>query len=272
MKKIIFLLLLTSFLSFNLRGYSAYPSWTVSQRNLFGNIVLMEKKLIEYIKIADQNKSKYEPQWRVSELTYYLWENYMFKKDYKKCFDIIKVGYKYGKRALKIKPNGKEALFWFSANVGIYGLLKGPTNVLQLAPQGRKLLEKLSVVDPKMTFEKGSWARILGKIYAFIPSFPISFGNIEKGIYLLNKTVAAYPNYGINWNFLGEAYLVKGEIFKAKSLFEKNILMLKNSDQTIYANRRDLRISKTLLKLTKKYILEGKTHISYSVLSKEEYN
>jgi len=258
MKKLLIILLYFGFVvSINADSYK-YPSWVDAQRNLYGNSKLMEKTLQKYKKLADNNPLNCEAQYKVAELTYYLWEVYSFdKKSVEIRTRLINVGVEYSKKALKVDSNSIPAMFWFVANIGVYGMMKGPQNVLNLAPIGRKLTYKMVKLDPDMIFERGSWGRLLGKLYSFLPSFPISFGNINKGTVILEKVYKKYPDYGINIFFLAESYAIKGELAKAKDLLEMGIKKLKNSDLTIFVNRKDLRISKNLLRLVNKSIKNG---------------
>ena len=254
-------------------GVYKYPSWVDAQRYLYGNTTLMEKTLQKYKNIADKYPLDCEAQYKVAELTYYLWEVYTFeKKNESLRTRLIQIGVKYSKRALKINPNSVPAMFWFVANIGVYGLMKGPQNVLKYAPIGRKLLFRMAKQDPNMIFERGSWGRLLGKLYAFLPSFPMSFGDIDKGIALLKKVYQKYPDYGINIYFLAEAYAIAGKDIKAMDLLEKGIKIIGNSDLTLFVNRKDLRIMKNLLKLMNKHIKEGKNFVKPTELIAVEHN
>ncbi len=263
------LILVSSFLN-PLYSYN-YPDWTKAQRYLFGDLKKMEEALPFYIKLAEKNKNDYTAQWKVAELCYYLWENYRFGGNLAGQWKAAKNGYYYGWKGVLLNPNGIEGLFWYAADKGVWGILNGPLNSLKEAVKVKKYLFRLKSLDPQAKFEKGSWARILGKVYVFSPPFPVGFGDVTEGIRILTFAVEKYPDYGINRNFLAESYMAIGKIDVAEKLLKKNVEILKKADQTIYVNRRDLRIARNLLLLIREYKGKKENRVPASVILEAEY-
>ncbi len=57
---------------------------------------------------AENNPNNYEAQWRIAELCFFMWENYMFAGNRKKAYKVSKIGLIYARRAVRLNPYGYD--------------------------------------------------------------------------------------------------------------------------------------------------------------------
>jgi tetratricopeptide (TPR) repeat protein len=94
-------------------------------------------------------------------------------------------GERYAEKAIQADPANAQGYFWKSGNLGKIGLIRGPLNSLSMVPELKALLSKTIELDPAE--EKAFYA--LGQLYAKVPGWPLSFGNIDQGVSLARKSV-----------------------------------------------------------------------------------
>jgi len=91
------------------------------------------------------------------------------------------------------------------------GALDKLPKVVELAQKAISLDEKYDYAGP---------LRFLGALYVQAPEMG-SIGDKDKGITILEKAVAHFPEYPINQFFLGEAYFKDEQYDKAKAMLKK---------------------------------------------------
>ena len=125
-------------------------------------------------------------------------------------------GKEYAQQAIDADPSNPEGYFWKSGNMGKVGLIRGPLNSLGMVPTLQTLLSKTVQLNP--TDDKAYFA--LGQLYAKLPGWPISFGNIDyavslarKSTMLLDRRIATGAPVNVDFDFYLEL---------ARDLYQRN--------------------------------------------------
>lgn len=145
-----------------------------------------EQELKRLLPTAGDDRTRGEINWRLARV--YL--NYGdAAKDAGKPDDqviaIYRSGEAFADTAINQEPDSAEGYFWKSGNVGKVGLLRGVLNSLFMIPTVKDLLTKTISRDPN--HHDAFFA--LGQLYAKVPGWPISFGNIDQAVSLARKSI-----------------------------------------------------------------------------------
>ncbi|RMF18758.1 MAG: hypothetical protein D6761_01845 [Candidatus Dadabacteria bacterium] len=81
------------------------------------------------------------------------------------------------------QPDHPAGPFWFAMFYGLEGLARGVLNALHMLPTFKDLLDRASTVSRDYFF--GAIQTIQAKMYIKLPPFPVSYGDIDKGLALL---------------------------------------------------------------------------------------
>jgi len=104
--------------------------------------------------------------------------------------DTVMAAYRQGKRyadaAISANPKNPKGYFWKFCNMGKIALLEGAVNSLGILPELRSLLARTVELDP----EDAVAFHTLGQLYAKVPGWPFSFGNIDQAVSLARKSAA----------------------------------------------------------------------------------
>lgn len=104
--------------------------------------------------------------------------------------------------------------FPYYRGMGMAMILQARTKgALEKLPEVVKLAEKAIALDEKHDF--AGPLRFLGALYVQVPEVG-SIGDKDKGIEILERAVAHFPDYPINVFYLGEAYYKDEQYGKAK--------------------------------------------------------
>ncbi len=216
-----------------------------------GNQEAMLQAKAFYEEALRADSRNYEAAWRLSEVSYYLWEaasgwdtNEGSKQA--KLLAYSKHGAQAGRLAQQINADGVEGLFWLSANLALWGMSNGVLDSLAQVPHILKYTQRCIELDPEGNFERGGCYRIIGGVYTKLPGFPVSVGDRGKAEEYLKRSLVKGGDYGINHNLLAEVYLATGDIAKAVKVLEGNIARLEKRSRT-YLDSRDLKRARTLL-------------------------
>ena len=101
--------------------------------------------------------------------------------------------------AVKKSPGRAEPLAWQALAILCEADARHNFSSLQLVGRARALLEKAASIDPNALGPGVIYAN-LGSLYAELPGFPVSFGDLRKARAYLDKAVAASP-YGLDSNY-----------------------------------------------------------------------
>ena len=205
-----------------------------------------------YEQALQADRTHYEAAWRLSEVSYYLWEaaeGWEEGEGSKRqaLLEHSRIGVQAGRLAQRIEPDGVEGIFWLAANLGIWGLSNGVLDSLAQVPEILRLSERCMEVDPEGRFERGSCYRIAGALHTRLPGFPISVGDREKALEFLQQSLVHGGDYGINRNLLAELHLARRQVEQAIRELEDNLAMMESRKPHDYFDRRDTARAKSLL-------------------------
>jgi tetratricopeptide (TPR) repeat protein len=127
-------------------------------------------------------------------------------------------GVDFGEQGTALDENCLEANFWLAVNYGFYGQEKGIMQSLALINPMRECLERAQKVD-ETYFYGGPW-RALGRLYHKAPGWPVSCGNLGKGVECLEKAIALGPRFYLNRIYLAEAYAANRKREQAREQLE----------------------------------------------------
>ncbi len=102
-------------------------------------------------------------------------------------------------------PDRAEPLAWQALVLLCEADARHDLRSLELARTARHLLERAARIDPN-AIGAGSIYANLGALYAQVPSFPISFGDLDKAAAYFRKALAANPG-GLDVNYFYADYL-----------------------------------------------------------------
>jgi tetratricopeptide (TPR) repeat protein len=110
-------------------------------------------------------------------------------------------------RALQAREEAVALYFWSAVAWGEWAMMRGPLTSVRTgaASRIRDLAQTVIDVDPR--YENGGGYRILGRLHDRAPRIPLITGWVsrEKGIALLERSLAADPCNSISQIFLAEA-------------------------------------------------------------------
>jgi len=163
--------------------------------------------------LLKQNYKKDEVYWRLSVLYYKKGYEIKDNKKLKKMW--FQKGVAYGDSGRKINPENLNAQFWYAANKGSIGRLKGVMNSLSMVGElkgiGNKILKKDSSNIP---------ARILlANIYLELPG--LLGGSANRAIKLLERGLEIDSCFTALYVPLAKAYLKKKKKNKAKETLNR---------------------------------------------------
>ena len=170
------------------------------------------------LNLLKQDYKKDEVYWRLSVLYY---KKGYDMKDHKKIkMSLFQKGVAYGDSARKINPENLNGQFWYAANKGSIGKLKGVMNSLSMVGELRKIGNEILKKDPNNIV-----ARILlADIDLELPG--LLGGNAGRAIKLLEGGLKIDSCFTALYVPLAKAYLKKKKKDKAKEILNK-LLSLK---------------------------------------------
>ena len=118
-------------------------------------------------------------------------------------------------------PEAPVGYFWGASYAGLEALSRGILDALQLIPDNLRRLEWVDARFPDYFY--GGAALLLGKGYIKIPPFPLSIGNLDKGLHYLNKAADWQKGKIAMWYlFYAEAvYLKTGSVPQALAVLDR---------------------------------------------------
>ena len=104
-------------------------------------------------------------------------------------------------------PNQPVGFFWSAAFYGLEALSRGVLNAVQLAPTYEKNLRRVHKQMPDYLY--GGTACLLGKMYVKMPPFPLSVGDLSKGIKVMQTSEKyALGRFAMWYSFMAEGVLL----------------------------------------------------------------
>ena len=131
-------------------------------------------------------------------------------------------GIEAGEKAAAADAKRVEGFYYLAICRGQYVNLK-KDKARDRVPGVVEAAKAASALDPK--FDSGGPLRILGSVYAQAPEPPVSVGDHEEGIKLLERAVKIDPTYPENQLLLGDAYRVSKKLEDAERMYQAVLAM-----------------------------------------------
>ena len=199
-----------------------------------------------YLKtVKNELEKRYKENSELSDVTWRLAKIYFTYGDNSKSKDKKLYWYNKGKTKAKESmekfPDVAEGHFWYAANLGRIGQVKGVLNSLGLAPTIKKEFEKTLNFNPKHTGALDG----LAVFYYEIP--PLIGGSLSKSLNYLNKAIQIDPNYTVAYLDIAKVYIKKKKYNKARYYLNK-VINMKNPTHPADYYLEDKPEAKRLLK------------------------
>ncbi|MGQ9920663.1 MAG: TRAP transporter TatT component family protein [Desulfobacca sp.] len=146
-------------------------------------------------------------------------------------------GRQYAETMVQEFPASVAGHYWLGLNLaGLADVSR--LQALRLLPKIMAALERAAAIDP--AYDQAGAYRVLGRIYFEAPGRPLSVGDINKSLVLLQKASQLAPANSTNYLYLGEALLKAGRPDDARRQFEKVLTAAQNADgpRGLEADRR----------------------------------
>jgi len=160
-------------------------------------------------------QDRFDLQWQAAQSLAYLAEHEE-RKEFR--MEAAKRGIVCARRARDLDPARVEGHYWYALNVGLladadrsYGL-NAVSEMYAALKRSIELDERYDGAGP---------LRILGILHLRTPSPPTSIGSARKGLQMLQRAVAFYPDYPENYLYLAEAYRENRRYQEARETAEK---------------------------------------------------
>lgn len=129
--------------------------------------------------------------------------------------EVVKEGILHAEKAGQIAPGRVEPPYFHALNLARQA---EAVRSLTLIKEAAALGERARRVDP--AFDQAGPLIFLGKVYLTAPAWPVSVGDVEKAISLLERAVKLAPR-PMSHLFLGQAYADDEQFDKAKLHLKK---------------------------------------------------
>jgi len=171
------------------------------------------------VNLLKEDYKKDEIYWRLSVLYYK--KAYELKDNKKFKMTLFQKGVEYGDSSRKINPGNLNGQFWYAANKGSIGQLKGVMNSLSMVGELKKIGNEILKKD-----KDNIVARILlANIDLALPG--LFGGNADRAIKRLKEGLAIDSCFSALYVPLAKAYLKKKKKKKAKEVLNKLINLKK---------------------------------------------
>ena len=171
------------------------------------------KVLQLYKDAAAQLDNKYDANWRISQVLYYIGLHTQEKKEKK---DIFSEAVEYAQEAADIEPEKPEGHYWLGVNHGKVGEVRGVLKSLFLVKPIKNAMNK--VIELDRSYEDGGPDRVLGRVYFKLPG--LAGGSSTKSLEHLEKSKEYGPNDPVTLFYLAETLLKKKKKDEAKIALE----------------------------------------------------
>lgn len=175
--------------------------------------------LAKYETAAETIENKYDINWKMSRVLYYIGNHTADKKMQQ---DIFSQAIVQAEKAISLDPEKPDGHFWLAVNNGKYGESKGVMKSLGLVKPIKESLNK--VIELDRSYEEGGADRVLGRVFFKVPG--IAGGDKDESLKHLLKSIEYGPNDAVTLLYLGETYLALNEIEKARETLDKVVNMV----------------------------------------------
>lgn len=123
------------------------------------------------------------------------------------------------RRAVELAADRVEGHYYLAQLIGFSAQTQRGADVKPMLGQMVSEAEIAIKIDEK--FDSAGPLRMLGTVYTRAPAPPVAIGDPEKGVQLLNRAVAAAPDYPPNFVYLAEAQVADERYQDAESSIQK---------------------------------------------------
>ena len=174
----------------------------------FGQAISLYEKALE-IKPDD-----YDTLWRLAMMCQ-IYGQSLPENDRNSRLSVWKKGRRYGERAMKANPEGKEGHFWYMSNLGSFVQIKGKIASLLNLGKIKKEMNRTLEIDPDYPPALVARAQLLTQV-------PGIFGrDEEEAMRLYRHAVEVDPTYYIAYYYMAELHVKNGRLDEAVKNLEK---------------------------------------------------
>ena len=170
--------------------------------------------LAKYETAAETLENKYDINWKMSRIIYYIGTHTADKKQQQEIFTRAIA---MAEKAIALDPEKPDGHYWLAVNNGKYGESKGVMKSLGMVKPIKESLNKVIKLD--RSYEEGGADRVLGRVFFKVPG--IAGGDKDESLRHLLKSIEYGPNDPVTLLYLGETYLALKEIEKAREALDK---------------------------------------------------
>lgn len=153
----------------------------------------------------------FEVYWRLARVTFLMADRL---KNEEQIAALAAEGVQYANKARDLQPHRVEPYYYLALNLAKIAEAK---RKLSLIKPMVKAAERARQIDA--TYDRAGPLVFLGKVYLTAPAWPVSVGNIEKAVELLELAVKIAPVARTRL-FLAQAYLEDDQLDKARKQLE----------------------------------------------------
>lgn len=157
----------------------------------------------------ENTDNKYDANWRISRILYYIGMHTEGKKEKKAIYT---EAVDYAEKAVELEPEKCDGHYWLGVNQGKYGEVRGVLKSLFLVKPIKRAMNK--VIELDRTYEDGGPDRVLGRVYYKLPGF--AGGSNTKSMEHLEKSKEIGPDDPLTRLYLAETHLDKKRLVQAK--------------------------------------------------------
>ncbi len=132
---------------------------------------------------------------------------------------ISKIALKYAVKTSQLFPESPDGWTFRAIFLGTYGISKGVLNALSVARDMRIYALKAYKIDKSYFYAQPP--QLLGRLYFKLPSFPVSFGDLDKARKYLYEAYKLAPGYAHVYMYIAELEASVGNIKKAEEFLDK---------------------------------------------------
>lgn len=191
------------------QGAPAMDATLQEARSALDNSNLDQAKLKQVIAELEKQQPKHPKDMRYP---LYLSEAYYKMADPEanvdKEFPYYEKTEKYAKQALVLDPNNVEAHYWNGLFLLKKAQKQGGISAYSTVKEGVAELEKVRSAIP--AYDHAGASRVLGLMYMTAPGFT-PFGNVKKGVEMMQEATRLAPDFLLNRLYLGNAYKKSGD-------------------------------------------------------------
>jgi tetratricopeptide (TPR) repeat protein len=162
-------------------------------------LVRVTKAAVALEQAARALRNDYDVQWQAAQTLAFLAEHDerpKFKRE------AAEHGIVVARRGRELKSDGVEAHYWYAINVGLLADVHRSYG-LSAVGEMKAALDRAIEIDER--YDYAGPLRVLGILYLRTPAPPVSIGSPRKGLRLLQRAVAVFPDYPENYLYLAEA-------------------------------------------------------------------